>query len=166
MADLMLGGLPIELHAGAPEFNADPLEGSSVVRMSDGQGVKMTHWSGKMAGTISGAGWMPPGLDGLDYSRPLELRSTQAECVTTNATTVVLSSVPRPDYEPWCLALVRESWVDASSAYFDGAVTIEPVPGATRYAVYWLPIYFVYARKPRKSNAGGVHGWTLDWEEV
>lgn len=165
---IMLGGVPIVLHAGAPEMASQQLEGSAVVRMSNGAGVKMTHWAGKAAGSISGSGWMPPGLDGLDFSQALELRCTKQESVTTTATTVILGGTPRPDVKPWALALVRGQWIGTACHYSEGVVTITPVPGALLYSVAWLPVYWVFAAKPRSSLSAGsaAHGWTLDWEEV
>ena len=44
-----LGGVPIVLHAGAPDQSDTPLLGEAVVRLSGGEGVKMTHW-GKAIG--------------------------------------------------------------------------------------------------------------------
>jgi hypothetical protein len=165
---IMLGGVPIVLHAGAPEMSAQPMAGAAIVRMSDGAAVKMTHWSGKASGSISGSGWMPPGLDGLDFDGPLRLHSTQQESVTTTATSVILNSTPREDVAPWALALVRGQWVGTTCSYADGQVDITPIPGATLYSVAWLPVYWVFASKPPKSLSAGsaAHGWTLDWEEV
>ncbi|MGK1439225.1 hypothetical protein ACRE81_26510, partial [Klebsiella pneumoniae] len=75
---IMLGGVPIVLHAGAPVLSEEPVGGETSMRMSDGALVSMTHWE-RVSGTISGNGWMPPGLHGLDYSQPLELRSTKVQ---------------------------------------------------------------------------------------
>lgn len=165
---LMLGGVPIVLHAGAPEFSAEGVEGASTVRMSLGALVKMTHWTGKARGSITGNGWMPPGLDGLDYSQALELRSTQPETITTPALSAALSSEPRPDYAPWALALVGKEWIKTACTYAAGVATAAPVAGATLYVFYWLPVYQVFATKPPKSlNSGAAaHGWSLSWEEA
>lgn len=164
---LMLGGVPIVLHAGAPDLSAEGVEGASTVRMSQGALVKMTHWTGKARGSISGNGWMPPGLDGLDYSQELELRSTQPETVTTPAYSAALSSEPRPDYAPWALALLGREWVRTACSYTAGVATAAPVPGATLYAFYWLPVYQVFATKPAKglSTSEAAHSWTLAWEQ-
>lgn len=165
---LMLGGVPIVLHAGAPELTVDGLAGSATVRMSDGAAVKMTHWSGKAAGTISGQGWMPPGLDGLDYSQELELRSTQHESITGPALSVALTSAPRPDHAAWALALVGRDWVPTACVVAAGIATATPVPGATLYTFCWFPVYQVFAAKPGKSQSSGTatHGWSIAWEEV
>jgi hypothetical protein len=165
---LMLGGVPIVLHAGAPELSVEGVEGASTVRMSLGALVKMTHWNGKARGSITGNGWMPPGLDGLDYSQPLELRSTQPETITTPATSAALSSTPRPDAAPWALALIGREWVRTGCVYEDGVATATPVAGAAMYAFYWLPVYQVFATKPPKglSVSTAAHSWSIAWEEI
>ena len=167
-AVLMLGGVPIVLHAGAPECSVEGVEGAATVRMSTGTLVKMTHWNGKAAGSISGNGWMPPGLDGLDYSQPLELLSTQPETISTTATSAALSSEPRSDVAPWALALVGREWVPTACSYAAGIATATPVAGATLYAFYWLPAFQVFATKPSKGlNTGAAsHSWSISWEQI
>ncbi|WP_314408922.1 hypothetical protein [Pseudomonas kuykendallii] len=164
---IMLGGVPIVLLAGAPDQSSEPLGGETVVRMSNGQGVKMSHWA-KESGSISGQGWMPAGLDGLDYSQPLELRLALAECITGSALQVPLTSTPRQDAEPWCVALIGDTgqWAETPCSFADGVVTITPAAGATLYATYWYPVYQVFASKPPKSQSAGSHGWTITWEEA
>lgn len=161
---IMLGGVPIVLHAGAPAQSIERLGGEAVVRLSDGKAVKMTHW-GKASGSISGDGWMPPGLDGLDYSQPLELRLTQPDCITGTATTVTLTSTPRPDVAPWALALVGDQWQATPCSVGEGVATLTAVTGAELYALYWMPVYSVFVGKPGKSLSA-THGWTINWEEA
>lgn len=165
---LMLGGVPIVRHAGALEFSSEGVEGASTVRMSLGDLVKMTHWMGKAQGSISANGWMPPGLDGLDYSQPLELRSTQPETITTTATSAALSSAPRPDADPWAFALVNGEWVSTACSFAAGVATATAVVGATLYAFYWFPVYQVFATKPTKGLSVGEAGysWSLTWEQA
>lgn len=163
---IMLGGLPIVLHAGSVDQSIDSLGGEGVVRLSLGDGVKMTHWSKATGSISSGDGWMPPGLDGLDFSQALELRLTIAHCITGTATTVALETLPRPDAAPWALALVGEDWVKTPCSYAAGEVTVTPVSGASLYAVYWMPVYSVFASRPPKSIGGGFHGWSIPWEEA
>ncbi|MHC8404295.1 hypothetical protein [Pseudomonas sp. TMB3-21] len=165
---ITLGGIPIVLHAGAPDQTDTPLLGEAVVRLSGGEGVKMTHW-GKAAGTISGQGWMPPGLDGLDYSQPLELRLTAQECIVGDDRLFTLTSVPRPDRAPWALALVGAQWIETPCDLVGLVVTAEPVIGASKYLVQWQPVYSVFVSRPQKNQsagAGGSFGWSINWEEV
>jgi hypothetical protein len=166
---LKLGGVVIpRLLAGAPELSVEGVEGASTVRMSLGALVKMTHWSGKARGSISGNGWMPPGLDGLDYSQVLELLCTQQEAVNTTATSIALPSTPRQDYAPWVIAHLGTETVKLPCTYVDGVATVAPLPGAELYTFCWLPMYQVFATKPPKGLSAGqnTHSWQLDWEQV
>ena len=161
---IMLGGVPIVLHAGAPELTEESIGGSTVLRMSGGEGVKLTHWE-RMAGSISGQGWIPPGLDGLDYSQPLELRSTQVNAIHGPGPDFTLTGTPRPDVAPWADALVGDQWVRVPSTFSEGLLTVTPRAGATLYRACWLPVYSVFATRPPKSQSS-VHGWSIAWEEV
>jgi hypothetical protein len=164
---LMLGGIPIVLHAGAPELSEQDAGASTVLRMSDGAGYKMTRYQ-KMAGSISGQGWMPPGLDGLDYSEPLELRSTQVSTMQSTGLVFTLVSTARPDQAPWAFALVGDEWVAAEVATVAGVATVTAVAGATQYQVWWMPVYSVFATRPPKSqsSATATHSWSIAWEEA
>lgn len=162
---LMLGGVPIVLHAGAPEQAEQPIGGWSADRMSDGALVKQTHWE-KASGSISAAGWMPPGLDGLDYSAPLELRSTQVSNMQSADLVFTLTSTPRPDQAPWAFALVGDDWVAAPVSTLDGTATVTAVVGASLYQVWWLPVYSVFAARPAKTQGSGGQSWSITWEEV
>lgn len=164
---IMLGGVPIVLHAGAPEESIGPIGGSTVLRMSDGAGVKMQHWQ-RSAGSISGSGWMPPGLAGLDYSQPLELRSTKTMSLVGEGPTFTLLGAPRPDVAPWAQALAGGEWVTVPCSYEEGVVTIPPVPGATLYQACYMPVFSVFAEQPSETQSAGpaIHGWSLNWEEA
>lgn len=170
MLNVTLGGLPIVLHAGAAAQSDEPLLGEAVVRMSEGAAVKMTHWA-KAAGSISLAGWMPPGLDGLDYSQPLLLCLTAQECMVDAGLVFALTSAPRPDVAPWALALlggVNGEWVRTPCAYAAGVATVTAVVGAELYMVQWMPMYSVFASKPPKSldPVTGSFATQIDWQEI
>lgn len=164
---IMLGGVPIVLHAGAPELSEEAIGGSSVLRLSGGAGVKQQHWE-RMAGSVSGSGWIPPGLDGLDYSQPLELRSTQVNAIHGAGPTFTIPGTPRPDVLPWADALVGDQWVSVSCSVVDGVATVGTAASATLYRVCWMPVYSVFANKPAKTQSSGSasQGWSINWEET
>lgn len=164
---IMLGGIPIVLHAGAPEQAEEAIGGETLLRMSDGTGIPMTHWQ-KMAGSISGQGWMPPGLDGLDYSQPLELRTTQVNSMQGTGLVYTLPSTPRPDHAPWGMALIGNDWRPTTCNTVDGVATVTAVAGAAAYQVWWMPVYSVKAMRPPKqqSSASATHSWSIPWEEL
>lgn len=164
---IMLGGVAIVLHAGAPVESEESIGGDSVQRMSDGTGVIQTYWS-KMAGSISGQGWMPPGLDGLDFSQPLELRTTQVNSMQGAGLVFALPSAPRPDQAPWAHALIGDQWKSTPCSTVDGVVTVTAVTGAEAYRVSWMPVYIVKARRPPKTqdSSSASHSWSIAWEQL
>lgn len=161
---ITLGGVEISPHAGAPESSEETIGGANLLRMSDGTGVPMTYWI-KMAGSISGQGLMPPGLDGLDYSQPLELRTIQVNSAQGTGLVYTLPSTPRPDKAPWALALVEKRWRATPCSTVDGVVTVTAVAAAEAYQVWWMPVYSVYAQRPPKQQ-GNAHSWSIAWEEI
>ncbi|WP_341304732.1 hypothetical protein [Pseudomonas sp. TMP25] len=166
-APLMLGGIPIVLHAGAPDLSEEATGGNSLLRLSNGDAVKLTRWE-KMTGSISAQGWMPPALDGLDYSAPLELRSTQISSMQSAGLVFTLPSTPRPDQAPWAFALIGEQWVDAPVDTVAGVSTVTAVAGASLYQVWWMPVYSVFATRPPRaqSSASATHSWSIAWQEA
>lgn len=164
---LMLGGVEIVLQAGAPELAEDGIGGDALLRLSNGAAVKMTRYQ-RQGGSISGQGWIPPGLDGLDYSLPLELRSTQVSVMQKTGLAFTLPSTPRPDYAPWAFALVGDELIATPCTAVARDVTVTPVTGARAYQVWWLPVYSVFARRPPRQQSSGsaAQAWSIAWEEA
>lgn len=160
-----LGGIPIPPEAGAPEHQEDPLQGASILRMTDGAGVKITHWSGKASGQLAGSGLVPVGLDGLDYSQPLELALVQPRSIAQESAIFVLPAPGRPDIEPWGLALIEGRWRRVPAVRTGLNVELTVYSGASLYMVQWMPVYSVFADPPQRTM-GTSHGWTLNWQQV
>ena len=165
---LMLGGIEIPPHAGAPVITDGKLgAGSGRVRLSGGTLVSMERWS-KRAGTISAQGWMPPGIGGLDFSQPLELRSTKVRTVGGTGLVYTLPFTPRPDLAPWAYALVSGKWLKTPCSTVAGVTTVTPMLGAEQYQVWAMPIYSVKVEPPDETqdHAARTHSWALSWEEA
>ncbi|MBV2132053.1 hypothetical protein KRX52_04480 [Pseudomonas sp. MAP12] len=162
-----LGGVPIVLHAGAPVQSYEPMGGASVVRLHGGAAVKLRHWR-RTAISISGSGWMNPGLDGLDYDSALELRCTHPQSVTSASNVITLAGTPRPDVAPWGLALIGDQWQPTPCVVVAGVATLTAVTGATLYQVCWMPVFQVFCERPPTGlDAGaGFYSWTITAEEV
>ncbi len=164
---VMLGGVPIRLHAGAPVCEYSPLGGVSTRRRSGGALVKMRNWR-KTAISISGSGWMGPGFAGLDFDQPLELRCTQPMSLGTTALTGTLPGVIRPDFAPWAAAYVGGEWVPTAAAMAGQAFTLTAVAGAAEYHVRWLPMFVVMCEPPPEGLDSGsaTYSWSFTAEEV
>lgn len=162
-----LGGLPIILHAGAPDHSYSQEAGWTDVRLSGGSLVRMAHW-GKETITISGSGWMGTGFDGLDFTQPQELRCTQPKTVTGNSLSYTLTSTPRPDVEPWAIALVGDQWVNTGVSVSNKTATVIAVTGASTYRVSWMPVYTVLVSPPSESMESSVasYAWSFSAREV
>ncbi|MVW75396.1 hypothetical protein [Pseudomonas xionganensis] len=161
---LVLGGIEIPLHAGALELGDEEIGGEASMRLSNGDLVTMSRWK-KAAGTVSARGFMPPGLDGLDFSAHHEFHSTQVSSAQSTGLVFNLTSTPRPDKAPWAFALVNGQWHATPCSTLERVATVTPVPGATLYQVWWMPVYQVKATRPRKSQSG-LHGWEFSWVET
>ncbi|CDF82653.1 hypothetical protein PKB_1288 [Pseudomonas knackmussii B13] len=165
---VMLGGVPLVIHAGPPTQRYSPLGGPEVIRLSQGAGVVMTHWA-RTAISLSGQGLMPLGLQGLDYRNPLELRCTQPRSVQGADPVLQLQGQVRPDFPPWADALVDGLWWRRPVTLIGQQATVEPADGASLYRVSWMPVFMVSSKGPEESmdgEAGGAYSWTLECEEL
>lgn len=164
---LMLGGVPIVIHAGPPAQQFSPLGGPEIVRLTGGVGVPMTHWQ-RTSISISGSGWMPPGLDGLDYSQPLDLLCTKPLSIVSPQRHFRLSGTPRGDVDPWAQALVGEEWRRAEVIRNGMDIEVLLMPSATLYRVSWMPAFVVSARPPQEDVdlTLATYGWRIDCEEL
>ncbi|WP_430292968.1 hypothetical protein [Pseudomonas sp. B1-22] len=164
---VMLGGVPLLLAAGSVSQSITPLGGPEIIRLSGGVGVPMTHWQ-RSAISLSASGWMPPGLDGLDYTQPLELRCTKHLSIVSTSTSFVITGTPRPDFAPWALALVGKEWVETPVVLTGSDAEVTPVPGASAYQVCWMPVFIVSAKRPQgdMDPSSNAHGWQINCEEL
>lgn len=164
---VMLGGVPILLDAGTVSQSITPLGGPEIVRLSGGVGVPMTHWQ-RSAISLSASGWMPPGLDGIDYTQPLELRCTKHLSIVSTGTSFSIPGTPRPDFAPWAMALVGKEWVETPMVLAGGNAEVTSVAGASAYQVCWMPAFMVSAKRPQgdMDPSANTHGWQINCEEL
>lgn len=167
MPKVMLGGIQLDLHAGAPSQQYASEGGSTRVRLSGGALVSMTHWR-KESISISGSGWMGAGLDGLDYTQPLELRCTQPKTVSGALPELLVTGTPRPDVAPWAHALVGKQWRRTPVSMSGDTATCTPVPGAALYRVSWMPVFQVICDPPAEAldASAGSFSWQFTAQEI
>lgn len=166
---LMLAGIPLHLMAGPAQYSEQPLGGETNLRLSGGRLVTQRHWE-KMSGSISGSGYAPPGLDGLDFALHHELRSTKTRTLQGTGTSFTLPAAPRPDKAPWAFAFLpgRSDPVATPCAAVGRSVTVTAVPGASAYQVWFMPMYIVKCSRPNEGqdSSSSMFSWTLSWEEA
>ena len=146
--------------------------GSSVIqRMMDGTGKKQTNWT-KIKTTLSGRGWVPAGLDGVDFSNPagVLLKCAAAKMISSASNVAVLPADRRSDagYEVRGYALVAGVRIDTTVGISTNTATLGAVAGATAYQFEYFPQIMVFA----KLSSSGVdvteanYSWRIEAEEV
>lgn len=165
MAQLILGGIAVPLHAGAPDVRYDYAGGAADVILAGGRPVRMRHWNKRLI-TIAGSGWMATGLDALDWDAEHELRCPTPLRISGIGTTLTLTADVRPDEPVTAQAMVNGEWRSAAAAVAGRTVTITPVSGATTYTVVWFPVFNVLCEPPPEGYSGAAVDWQLICREV
>lgn len=166
---LEIGGLVIPVQAaGDIEQSFETIGGSALLRMLNGAGMKQTHWR-KLKTTISGSGWTPPGLAGLDYTAPLTIKSCASRAVQAAGNVIAVPSARRTDtgYAPSGYAIVEGRYVPTPLVLVSNTATLTAVSGAQGYGVRYWPQLSVYAEF-RESNrpAASSWSWSIEAEEI
>lgn len=168
---LILGGVSVPMTAALDLSQTyEPIGGSTLLRMASGAAVKLTHWQ-KLSTQLSGGGWIPAGLQDLDYSAPLTLSCIAPRAVLSATNTATLPAARRTDSgaEPYAFALLVDGTpVNTTCSVVGNAATAGAVTGAARYVFNYYPELSVYATPPQESfdAAAGSLNWTLTAEEV
>ncbi len=168
--NFQLGGISIPIQAGL-EFSQtyEPIGGSVLQRMQSGRAIKQTHYK-KLRTSLSGQGWVPAGLDGLEYSQPLILKCAAPRSISSESNQIVIPSCRRTDegFEPKGNALVKGHLIETSLVMQENIAILELVRYALTYQVHYYPQILVFAEPPQiQTNITGAEfSWTLTCEEV
>lgn len=173
MMTLNIGSIAIPLLAALDiEQSYEAIGGEAVFRTVNGTGIKQSTWQ-KLRVTTSGGGWIPAGLETLDFTQPLTLgcilpRAVPADFSTRQAT---LPAARRTDagHTPWGLALLPDGGITETALSLAGNVaTLMAVSEAIAYQAMYLPQITVWASRPRDSGTRNDAGyrWELVAEEV
>lgn len=110
--------------------------GRSVRRTMDGTPIE--QWSyRKLRTEISGAGWVPPGLDEVQGIVTIDCMARRTVGSTSNV--IVLPTAYRPDVAPVGYALVGGSLVETPVMMASLTATLTVVGGASGYQVHYFP---------------------------
>lgn len=166
---LEIDGLVIPVQAaGDIEQSFESLGGSTLHRILNGAALKQTHWR-KIRTRISGSGWVPPGLAGLDYDAQLLLKSCSARALQAVGNVITVPTARRTDtgYEPTGYAVVNGCYVSTPLALVGNTATLTVVIGAQGYGVKYWPQITVYAAFSESNRAmGSSWTWQIEAEEV
>lgn len=166
---LEIGGLVIPVQAaGDIEQTFEPIGGVSTGRMMNGTAYRQRHWR-KLKTRISGSGFAPPGLAGLDYDAQLLLKSVAARALQAVGNVVTVPAARRTDtgYAPLGYAVVAGRTVSTPLALAGDTATLTAVSGAQGYGVWYWPQITVYAEFNDSARpAGAAWSWSIEAEEV
>jgi len=141
-------------------------------RMVDGSLDTSTHWAGKLKTRISGEGWTPPVLLGLDYTSQMTLKCGAPIAAQDASNTVTIPAARRTDtgHTPVGFAIVDGKEVQTPiTGIVANVATLTTVTGASSYVVwYWPEITVQVTERPTQDTATGAatHRWSFAAEEV
>lgn len=137
--------------------------------MQSGRAIKQTHFS-KLRTSLSGQGWVPAGLDGLDYSSPLLLKCAAPRCISSQNHQIAIPAVRRNDrgFEPKGYALIEGELIETAVLFQANIANLRIVPEADIYQVHYYPELMVFAEPSQVQGnmAGAEFSWALTCEEL
>lgn len=146
----------------------EPMGGETILRAVSGRGIKqMTYTRTRI--TTSGGGWVPSGLQTLDFTAQHAVACIAPETVPAVFATrqATLPATRRSDsgHVPYGLAqLAGGQTVEAGCTVVDNVATVDAVTGAVAYQVGYYPLLTCWVLRP--SRSGPEAAWELICEEV
>lgn len=165
-----LNDISIPIKAGL-EFNQtyELIGGSVTQRMQSGKAVKQTHFR-KLRTTLSGQGWVPAGLDGLDYNNPVVLKCALPRSIGSVSNQFTIPAERRQDagFEVKGYALIGSELIETAFTLNANIAVLNSVMGASSYQVHYYPEIIVFAEPPQTQGnvSDAEFSWSLICEEV
>lgn len=169
---LQIGPLTIPSLARVDQLSQsyEPIGGQSIFRSATGRGINQMTWQ-KTRIVTSGAGWIPAGLQALDYTQHMILRCIVPLSINLPPATLTGTLPPqrRADHAPWAQAVMPGGgMVQVPLAIAGDEATLgAPVEGALGYRISWLPEFSVIALRPKQVGDpnSAMFSWELTCEE-
>lgn len=170
---LEIGSLVVPLLAGMDiDQKYDALGGEKILRAGNGRGIKQMTYE-RLRVTTSGSGWMPAGLESLDFTAQHVVKCVVPRGLTANFSTrqATLPAARRSDgdYIPFGTALLAGGRAINTPVTMAGNVgTCTAVSGALSYHVSYFPSVTCWLMRPQTSGnlADASYRWELTAEEV
>lgn len=149
----------------------EPMGGESILRTMSGTGIKQVTWS-RLRTTISGGGWSPPGLGGIDTTLQQSVACIIPRTVIANdSRQATLPAARRSDAgaEPWAWAILPDgSVINTGLAMAGNLATAEEITGAVGYQILYYPLLTCWVSRPTESGVRGdaTYRWEITCEEV
>lgn len=171
---LIVAGVEVPLDA-AHELNTtyESLERSEIHLMGDGSTRKqvLEGTQDKLKVTISGAGTIPAGLQGIAFQGPVLVQCQAHRAITSASNIITLPAARRSDTgsEPYARAYTGGEWVATAIVDITANVaTITQVAGASYYQVVYFPEILANIENggPRENRGrGNKSTWSMVcWE--
>ena len=167
---LKIAGVEFALQTFPASQTYSKVEGGSTVhRKLNGAAGKQTHWR-KLKTSISGDGWAPAALAGVDWSQPVEIYCIQPRAIHSATVAATLPASRRSDFATavLCRAVVGGNLVETPVTVATNTATATAVSGATSYQFYYYPQLNFYSDGPTDGLvlSDGVYGWSIEAEEI
>lgn len=169
MKILKIGSFELPVYAA---FDAsqryEPLGGEGILRACSGRGIPQRTWR-KTRVVTSGGGWVPSGLQSLDFDAQHAVACIVPETIPANPATrqATLPATRRADagHLPYGLAqLAGGQTLEATVTLAGDVATVAAVSGAVAYQVGYYPLLTCWILRPTRS--GPEPHWELICEEV
>lgn len=170
---LEIGTTVIPLLAGMDiDQQYSDIGGETILRACSGRGIKQMTFS-RLKVTTSASGWLPAGLEALDYTAQHTVkcvvpRGVAADFATRQAT-IPAARRSDGDYVPFGTALLAGGQaVDTAVTMATNVATCAAVSGAVAYHVSYFPSFTAWIRRPQTSGsiADATYRWQIEAEEV
>lgn len=166
-----LGGIIVPLTAALGLSQSIAMVGGRAsLRFANGASLRQQAWR-RMSVVLSGDGWVPLGLDGLDFEATMTFKAGVPHALRTNNGVVTLPAARRTDtgYLPFARAhLPGGSDVATPVSLVGNVATCTTVTGAISYTVSYYPQLTVWADPPEQQfdRANASANWSLNLEEA
>lgn len=165
--DLIIDSIVIPLQAFPLAQAYSVLGGETLRRKLDGTAAKQSHWR-KLSVTITGEGWMPPALAGVDWTASVEISCITPRAMNSATNSVVLPTARRTDVDCVAYAIIDGEAVSTPCTISTHTATATTVASADAYQFYYYPKLNFYSAGPTESvdRSTGTYTWTLEAEEA
>ena len=148
-------------------FNYTKITPKQILRTKNGTGIIASRWE-KLGISISGSGWLPDGLDGLDENIEVDIHCTGALSKSSASNIITIPRAFRTDsYTPQGVAFVNGEAVQTPVSLAGQVATLTIVSGATLYQVVYFPIVTSLIRLIDRqfSEQSNSWSWSIEAEE-
>ncbi len=146
----------------------EEIEAKTTLRTRSGAAILQSRWK-RLKSTISGSGWNPAALDGIDKTIMQDVYCVEPLSVYGATVSITIPHSYRTDaeYIPQGAALVDGDIVATPVSLSGQTATLTAVAGATQYQVNYYPIITGVLTITKSGDIDNqVRGWTIQVEQA